>query len=99
MTFVNAINLAGDLLNSELAEFKHNPKDYCDAMNWAPDSIATKKAIKNVDRIKTTADDSLALGLVIMETKLESSIDIKENNQVSDFLVNCIAKHIIKSKK
>lgn len=99
MTFTDAINLAGELLESELAEFKHNPKEYCNAMNWPEDSIATKKAVKNVDSIVTTADDSLALGRIIFESKLEGSIEVKEDNKVSDFLVNCIAKHIVKSKK
>ena len=98
MKHTTALKLASQVLDAELAEFQSNPQDYCEAMNWAPDSIATKKALKNADKIAVTMDDKLELALIIMDAHSDNILELCESNKVNDFKVNCIAKHIVSSK-
>ena len=94
MDFSQAKQTAQELLDSEFDEANHNPIDYCRAMGWHKDSKGTKNAIKKKGTLAPSADDIENFALIIFNMDIDDSFEIRENNTVSDFLCNCVAKHI-----
>ena len=94
MKHIDAINMAEGLLDSEFNEFNHNAEAFCEALNWDKNSKGFKKAIKKEGALSQTADDVLGLALIIMSLDKEGTIDIAEDNQVSDYTTNCVCTHI-----
>jgi len=98
MTSTDAKDLAKELLSSEFNEVNNNPADYCRAMGWEADGAPTKRAIKKAGIMSYNNHDLLELTSIVIDLVMEDNtigtIEISENNKVSDFLVNCVAEHI-----
>jgi len=98
MTRINAKELAKGLLDSEFDEVNNNPVDYCESMGWEKDGASTKRAIKKAGVMSYDEDELLKLTLIIVDLVMDNdifgTIEISENDKVSDFLVNCVAEHI-----
>lgn len=88
-----ALSLSQRLLDAEFDEFSQSPFAYCVSMGWTPGSDAVIRAIERVD-LYPTKDDYNNLASIIESINSEDSLEILESNSVSDFLVNCVAKHI-----
>lgn len=87
--------LAQQLLDSEFEEANHNPIEYCVSMGWNSNSDATNRAKNKKGKLAPSAEDIKILASIIECTDLEDSIEIKENNVVSDYMCNCVAIHIL----
>lgn len=98
MTHTDANQLAKNLLNSEFDEVNNNPIDYCESMGWEKDGASTTKAIKKAGVMSYDEIELLKLTLIIVDLNMDNdifgTIEISENNKVSDFLTNCVAEHI-----
>jgi len=95
----SALQLAQQLLDLEFESVNHNPTDYCKAMGWEENSPSTNLAKKKKGEINFTADDVNKLTNIICSLDTESTIEAAENDDVCDFLANCVAGHIINFKK
>lgn len=87
-------DIAHNLLSGEFENFANNPADYCRAMGWHKDSKGTKKAIKKGVNLVWDGYDTEALASIIKSQGNKELIEIVESGSVSDFLCNCVAKHI-----
>lgn len=90
-----SIHLAQQLLDSEFEDANHKPTLYCLAMGWSLQSPSTKKALSKQGKLAPTSQDINNLALIIESIGSDDTIEIRENNTVSDFLCNCVATHII----
>ena len=91
-----AITLAQELLDGEFAEANDNPKGYCQAMGWDVNGKATKKAIKKQYSLCPDKQDYEKLIAIIEDADTEDITLAAQSNAVSDFLCNCVAKHMVK---
>lgn len=88
--------LAQQLLDSEFADFNHNPSDYCLSMGWSKGGDGYNKALEKKGQLSPSAEDIENLASIIESCGTDDTIEITERNSVSDFLCNCVAGHIIK---
>lgn len=81
------------LLDSEMSEFDHDPQGYCESFNWKPSVI--KKAVKKKNDIAYTSEEVEQLGQILLDCTEDLMFDTIQTSKVSDFIVNCVAKHIL----
>jgi hypothetical protein len=98
--------IARQLLEFEFNELNNNPLEYCKSMGWDAIGSHTRRAIKKAssmfvdekDMMCADKEDILKLSLIITDLFMDdeniTTIEISENNKVSNFLVNCVAEHI-----
>ena len=87
--------LAQQLLDFEFSEANYEPLGYCEAMGWAEDSKETKKAVKKKGLLTPASKDYDKLASIIEKCGSINSIEIMEKSEVSGFLTNCVALHMI----
>jgi hypothetical protein len=96
MEYQNALQTAQTLLDGEFSEFNYNAIAYCESMGWDVKGKATKKAIRKQGTLSPNANDIEGLAQIIHSIDTESTMEVVENNSVSDFLCNTVAGHITK---
>ena len=90
-----SVQLAQALLDSEFEDANQNPASYCQAMSWDKNSKGTRQAIEKKGKINFDKCDVQKLADIIEKSKTDEVVEICESNSVHDFLVNCVASHII----
>jgi len=101
MNYSNEYLTGAQMLDAELEQFNHNPKDFVQAMRWTGDIVEKAATLK--DKLELVKKDYIGLESMIKNLKVNNPHfdvqDIVDNDDVQDFITNLFAAKILKALK